>query len=250
MHLMILRCFLQLPVLSEAPFSADMVYDFFCLIRVTWVHYGKRLWTHLELLLSVIHLQVQAVGSIPVPIDNVSLAIAVKIGQSNPSAMLHGVLQTYRNMVILSVIQRSCPWVSFLPHSADIQGHDVLRCASHQPAAPHQWRFRLRCSWTGSLVRIRCRKTHRTGFDWQWARPRHLALLHKQRELEKKGKRDLARNLIEQKEAEEVKQREEERERDQLHDIRDLREIITVFPGHFLNARQVFLLTQSVTLMA
>lgn len=52
--------------------------------------------THLELLFAVIQLHIQAVRSIPVSIDDVCLAVAVEVCQSDPSAVLHGVLHTYR----------------------------------------------------------------------------------------------------------------------------------------------------------
>lgn len=52
--------------------------------------------THLELLFTVIQLHVQAMRSIPVPIDDICPAVTVEVCQSNPSAMLHGVLHTYR----------------------------------------------------------------------------------------------------------------------------------------------------------
>lgn len=48
--------------------------------------------THLELLLAVIHLHEQAMGSIPVPINDVCPAVAVEIRQSDAPAVLHGVL--------------------------------------------------------------------------------------------------------------------------------------------------------------
>lgn len=43
---------------------------------------------------AVIQLHVQAMRSIPVPVDDVCLSVTVEICQSDPSAMLHGVLHT------------------------------------------------------------------------------------------------------------------------------------------------------------
>ena len=43
---------------------------------------------------------------IPVPVDDVCLAVTVEVCQSDPSAVLHGVLHTYRDMVIHSVVHQ------------------------------------------------------------------------------------------------------------------------------------------------
>lgn len=40
------------------------------------------------------HLQIEAVGAIPVAIDNVHFAITVKVSQGNTSPMLVGVIHT------------------------------------------------------------------------------------------------------------------------------------------------------------
>lgn len=147
------------------------------------------MWIYLELLFAVVHLHVQAMRSVPVPVDNVCLAVTVEVSQSNPSSMLYGIFHTCSYMVMCSIIRECLPCVLHLIHIicwelTDLQDCDLLNCSrsSHQPAVPHQWRFHLRCSWTGSLVHTRCHKTHRTGFDWQWAQPQHLALLHSWRQ--------------------------------------------------------------------
>lgn len=66
----------------------------------------------------------------------------------------------------------------------DLPGYDLVNCtwSSHQPAVPHPWKFHRHCSWTRSLDRTHCRKTHQTESDWQWAPPRHLFLLHRERQ--------------------------------------------------------------------
>lgn len=139
-------------------------------------------WTHFELLFAVVHLHIQAMGSVPIPIHDVCLAVTVEVGQNNSSSMLHGILHTCSYVVMYSVTQYSLPGVTLVNamRDTDIRGEYLLNStrSSHQPAVPHQWRFHLRCSWTGSLVRTRCHRTRQTGSDWQWVRPRHLSLLH------------------------------------------------------------------------
>lgn len=49
-------------------------------------------WAHLKPLFAVIQLHVQAMGSVPVPVDDVRLSVAVEVGQSDSSAVLHRVL--------------------------------------------------------------------------------------------------------------------------------------------------------------
>lgn len=61
------------------------------------------MWTHFELLFAVVHLHVQAVRPVPVAVDDVCLAVAVKVSQSNPSSMLHGILHTCRYTFMCSV---------------------------------------------------------------------------------------------------------------------------------------------------
>lgn len=42
---------------------------------------------------------------VPVPVDDVCLAVTVEVCQSNPSAMLHGVLHTYRYLAMHQTIK-------------------------------------------------------------------------------------------------------------------------------------------------
>lgn len=77
--------------------------------------------THLELLLAVIQLQEQAMGSVPVPINNVCPAVAVEVRQSDAPAVLHGVLHACGDIrsVAANFRGRLCPrrekMVSHLP---------------------------------------------------------------------------------------------------------------------------------------
>ena len=50
---------------------------------------------YLEPLFPVVHLDVQAVWPVPVAVDDVGLAVAVKVSQGHAPAMLHRILQTY-----------------------------------------------------------------------------------------------------------------------------------------------------------
>ncbi len=70
--------------------------------------------------------------SIPVPVHDVCLTVTVEVCQSNASAMLHGVLHTYKYMV------KPCVLFLHLDMLTDLQGYDLLSCSSHQPAAPRQ----------------------------------------------------------------------------------------------------------------
>lgn len=103
----------------------------------------EHLGTHLKLLFPVIELHVQTMRSIPVPVDNVCLAIPIKVCKSNPSAMLHGVLQTYRiwfNIVFYNrkASQVYCVWlqVSILQGLVVFKVYSLPACCATSVKVP------------------------------------------------------------------------------------------------------------------
>lgn len=58
-----------------------------------WLH----IRTYLELLFAVVELHEEAMRPVPVAVDDVRPAVPVEVGQSDASAVLHGVLHACRN---------------------------------------------------------------------------------------------------------------------------------------------------------
>lgn len=60
---------------------------------LAWLH----IRTYFKLLFPVVQLHEEAMRSVPVAVDDVRPAVPVEVGQSDASAVLHGVLHACRN---------------------------------------------------------------------------------------------------------------------------------------------------------